>query len=353
MFHPVITSRIGQVTFAVWWIAVSAIHFAVFSFFYSIPYPIAAADSLISNIFYALLSLGLWYWVRISDIETSKPFSIVINHLGAAALSITLIVFLQQYILSSLFSDNQDYVNSLNGLILGRAITGTLMYALVVLIYYLIIYIQSFREKLSREGELKALVKDAELNWLKLQINPHFLFNSLNSVSSLTMTSPERAQEMIIRLSELLRYSLRQSPDSMVKLENELDNCIKYLEIEKVRFGSRLKYTINATQQCLSAMVPGMIIQPLFENAIKHSVAQTTEESLVEANIGLIDRGVEIKVTNTLPAESTPTNSTGVGLENIRRRLQIIYGSSTYLKTQKTETTFTASLIIPFDNSNE
>lgn len=347
MFHPVITNRLGQVTFAVWWIAVSAIHFAVFSFFYSIPYPIAAADSLISNTFYALLSLGLWYWVRISDIETSKPFSVLINHLGAAALSITLIVFLQQYILSIIFSDNQEYINSLNGLILGRAITGTLMYALVVLIYYLIIYIQSFREKVSREGELKALVKDAELNWLKLQLNPHFLFNSLNSVSSLTITSPEKAQEMIIRLSELLRYSLKQSPDSMVTLDSELDNCIKYLEIEKVRFGKRLSYSINTTPECQSVKVPGMIIQPLFENAIKHSVAQSAEESIISATISMQRLGVEISISNNLPSEGISTSGTGVGLENIRRRLILIYGSSTLLAVNKTENSFTATLTIP------
>lgn len=351
MYHPIIGNKTGQITFTAWWIALSAIHFAVFAFIYKIPYVQAATDSVISNTLYAILSLGLWYWVRLSDIETSKPASLVINHLGAAALGVTFIVFIQHYTLGFIYANDEGYISFLNDTMVSRAITGTLIYLLVVLVFYLIIYIQNFRDKVSRESELKALVKDAELNWLKLQLNPHFLFNSLNSVSSLTISSPEKAQEMIIRLSELLRYSLKQSPDSMVTLENELDNCIKYLEIEKVRFGARLQYSINTTPECLSVKVPGMIMQPLFENAIKHSVAQSANESTIVAAITRKAEFVDICISNSIPQDAFPTGGTGVGLENIRRRLKLIYGTAQFLTVEKTEDKFTASIQIPINET--
>ena len=216
-------------------------------------------------------SLGLWYWVRIIDIERAKPTSIIINHLGAAAIAIALIVSAHRFLLFQVYSQNESYISFLDSSLPGRLITGTLFYLLIVLVYYLAIYINNFRIKVTQEAELKALVKDAELSWLKLQVNPHFLFNSLNSVSSLTISSPEKAQDMITRLSELLRYSLRQSPETTVALRDEIDNCVKYLEIEKVRFGKRLEYKIITPAELMDISVPSMILQPLFENAIKHS----------------------------------------------------------------------------------
>ena len=156
---------------------------------------------------------------------------------------------------------------------------------------------------------------------------------------------------MIIRLSELLRYSLKQSPDSMVTLENELDNCIKYLEIEKVRFGARLQYSINTTPECLSVKVPGMIMQPLFENAIKHSVAQSANESTIVAAITRKAEFVEICISNSIPQDAFPTSGTGVGLENIRRRLKLIYGTTQFLSIENTENKFTASIQIPINET--
>ncbi len=347
MVHPILGNSFGKIAFAAWWVAVAAIHTAVLYFFYGIAFPIALVDSSIWCIFFSALSLGIWFWVRLSDIETQRSFSVALNHIGATAVSILILVSVHRYVLGLLFAEEESYMVFLHNSLPGRAIIGVFFYILISLVYYLIIYISNFREKLSREAELKALVKDAELSWLKLQVNPHFLFNSLNSVSSLTMTSPEKAQAMITRLSELLRYSLRQSPDSMVTLSDELENCKKYLEIEKVRFGNRLQYTIDCCDDCLKVPVPSMILQPLFENAIKHSVAQTADESVIKANISLKDSFLFVRVTNTLPNFPTSSSGTGVGLENIRRRLMLIYGSSNFISVQKLIDCFTVTITIP------
>lgn len=347
MDHPFLGSRIGRIVFTAWWLAFSGIQFGVLHYLYDLQIVIALTDSLLSSILFSSLSLGLWYWVRYSDIETAKPLSLAINHLGASTISIALVVSIIYYILPSLFSSEALYIDFFNSSIPARVTTGLFLYILVTLIYYLIIYITSYREKLAREAELKALFKEAELNWLKLQVNPHFLFNSLNSVSSLTMTQPDKAQEMIIRLSELLRYSLSQQPESMVTLEMEINNCNKYLEIEKVRFGKRLVYYIDIAPNCLSFKIPGMILQPLFENAIKHSVALTPDESVINTLVSRVDDGIIIEISNTIPLTNTTSKGTGVGLENIRRRLKLMYGTSSLLSARKDETTFTVTLNIP------
>jgi LytS/YehU family sensor histidine kinase len=347
MIHPVFKNNLGRYIFIAVWVALMVIQTVILILFYSIPSHLAIVDSIIWNLLFAFLSLGLWFWVRITDIETAKPLSIAINHFGAAAFSIIAIVSLHKFVLALIFSKEENFLQFLEVSMPGRMITGVLLYILISLIFYLFFYIQNFREKVSREAELKALIKDAELNWLKLQVNPHFLFNSLNSINALAITAPEKAQEMITRLSELLRYSLKQTPDSLVPLQDEIDNCIKYLEIEKVRFGSRLIYKIDAAYEYLSAKVPSMILQPLFENAIKHSVAQSAEVSYIFANVTKEAIGVKISVCNTLSPNPSSTQGTKVGLENIQRRLSLFFGMNNLLTIVKNDKDFCVSILIP------
>lgn len=347
MNHPFLKNRLSQILFVVAWIAIGAIHATTYYFIYNVPMDLALIDSVVWNGLFALLSVGLWFWVKMFDIETSRPFSILINHLGAAIFSVLGIVFLHKLIIQDSWLSANGYNQIFEQLEPGRYIAGFFYYVLIVLVFYLIIYIGNFREKVSREAELKALVKDAELNWLKLQINPHFLFNSLNSISSLTISAPEKAQEMINRLSELLRYSLNQSPNSMVSLNDEIENCKKYLEIEQVRFGSRLKYSLNYTVDILSCMVPSMVLQPLFENAIKHSVAQTETTSVIGVVIEQTNLGISVSVSNTLPPTPPSTTGTGVGLENIKRRLLLMYETPNLLRVNRTDSEFTVTIIFP------
>lgn len=348
MNRPFLKYNLSQIVFVIAWIAVGAIHATTFYFMYKVPVNLALIDSVVWNALFALLSVGLWFWVRITDIETSKPFSIIINHFGAAVLSVLAVVFLHRLIIQNIWVSANDYTQIIDQLEPGRYIIGFFYYALLALVCYLIIYVKNFREKVFREAELKALVKDAELNWLKLQINPHFLFNSLNSISSLTINAPEKAHDMINRLSELLRYSLKQSPNSMVSLSDEVENCKKYLEIEQVRFGNRLQYSFSFDFDLQSYRVPSMVLQPLFENAIKHSVAQTETTSVIDAIFKQTSIGVSVSVSNTLPLTPPNTLGTGVGLENIKRRLLLMYDTPNLLRVNKTDSEFTVTIIFPF-----
>ena len=349
MNHPIFKTVIGRTVFTVWWVVVAIIHFAVLYFYYDIDISVAFMDSMVWSVLFAILSLGLWFWVEITNIETQRALTVAINHIGAAVISTLVVVTAHRFLLTQLFLQQGIYLEFMDYALLGRLILSVVLYVLITLIYYLIVYINNFREKLAHEAELKTLVKDAELSWLKLQINPHFLFNSLNSVSSLTLTEPEKAQDMITRLSELLRYSLKQSPETMVMLSDEISNCKKYLEIEKVRFGERLNYSINSNPDCLHIKVPSMLLQPLLENAIKHSVAQNTGESIVNIDVEVDNGLLLIKIENTVP--NFPTNSAGygIGLENIKRRLMLIYGISNLLSIDKTDSIFLVTVSIPIN----
>lgn len=347
MQNPILSKKLGIIVFAIWWTAMALAQFAVLTIFYGLKPEISAVDSLVFNLTFAALSLGIWYWVRYSDLEKQKIFNIVLNHLSSASLSILIWITISDFILKNIFPNENSYIDFLNTSLPWRIAIGTFYYILSGLIYYLIIYIQNFREQTMRESEIKTLVRDAELNWLKHQINPHFLFNSLNSISSLTMSNPEKAQEMVIRLSDLLRYSLKQSSQSFVSISDEISNCVKYLEIEKVRFGKRLNYSISATDAVMDFQVPAMILQPLFENAIKHGIANSSEQGEVNAIFESNQNFLKIIISNSIPEESQNAKGMGVGLVNISRRLSLLYGQNDLLKSNIVDSNYIVEVTIP------
>jgi two-component system LytT family sensor kinase len=210
-----------------------------------------------------------------------------------------------------------------------------------------IVYYENFKEKVKKEGELKALIREAELHALKSQINPHFLFNSLNSISSLTMSDPAKAQEMVINLSSIMRYSLKHGQNETVSFGTELQNIKLYLAIEKVRFGKKLQPVFNVDEKCYQGVLPNMILQPIFENAIKYGVYEATEpvEILTEASCS--GEVLEISVSNSYDPGIRSRKGEGIGLRNIRERLQIIYGNPGLLRIKDTKKQFTIQLTIP------
>jgi len=347
MQNPIFSRKIGLIIFIVWWATIAILHVAILSISYDLEFEFALADGIVFNLIYAILSIGIWFWVRYTDFEKQKTLNIIFNHLASATISILLWIAISDFILQGIFTDNTTYNEFLNSSIPWRIGEGTILYLLTSLIYYLTIYIQNFREQTLRESEVKSLFRDAELNWLKHQINPHFLFNSLNSISSLTMSNPEKAQEMVIRLSDLLRYSLKQSTESLVTVNDEISNCIKYLEIEKVRFGKRLNYSISAPENVMSFQLPAMILQPLFENAIKHGIAQSPDAGEIKASFELHPNYLKILITNTTSETNSSQKGMGVGLANIAKRLSLLYALNDLIQTKGSNNLFTVEVTVP------
>jgi LytS/YehU family sensor histidine kinase len=228
-----------------------------------------------------------------------------------------------------------------------RFLIGILFYAVFTAIYYVIIYYNNFQEKLLRESELNALVKEAELSALKYQINPHFIFNSLNSISSLTLSNPKLAQEMTIKLSAFMRNTISKNEKQKKPLKEEINNAKLYLEIEKIRFADKFEFYDEISEECSTIEVPGMILQPLMENAIKHGVYESLGKVMIKLYCRDENDYFIIVVENNFDPESVPRKGEGIGLKNIRSRLKLIYNYDNLLRTEQDKNTFRASIFIP------
>jgi LytS/YehU family sensor histidine kinase len=228
-----------------------------------------------------------------------------------------------------------------------KIISGVIFYIVIALAYYLFIYYVNLQEKVRVESRLRMVLKETELNMLKSQINPHFLFNSLNSISSLTITNPEKAREMVIKLSDFLRYSVSNNSSSFTTLGNEMANITRYLEIEKVRFGEKLIFSFRLEGDCKDHQVPVMILQPLFENAIKHGVYESTEQVSIEMGCEYKEGYLEISIVNDFDPNAHPRKGSGIGLNNIRERLRLLYKNDKLLRTVTDGKRFSVFLSLP------
>jgi LytS/YehU family sensor histidine kinase len=250
-------------------------------------------------------------------------------------------------LLSILLPDDTDYLVFVHESAVWRIISGIFLYSIMVLVYYLIIYYNNVQEKLRNETKLKEIIKESELNLLKSQINPHFLFNSLNSISSLTITDASKAQEMIIKLSDFLRYSISQPEDKFSTLKSELENISRYLEIEKVRFGNKLNFDYNIDEECNNKNIPIMILQPLFENAVKHGVYESIEQITIHTNCCFRNNSLFITISNNFESVVKYKKGAGIGLKNIKERLKLIYQNDQLLQTIVSENIFQVKLVVP------
>ena len=249
--------------------------------------------------------------------------------------------------LNAFFSTQTDYIEFLNQTVTWRAMLGGLIYLVLVLIYYLVSNSQKLQERAQQEEELKGLVRDAELNMLKSQINPHFLFNSLNSIASLTMTNPNEAREMIIRLSDFLRYSLKHRENEYVPLGEELGRMKDYLAIEKVRFGEKLLYEFKINGECEKFPVPTMIFQPLFENAIRHSVYESVDPICVKFSCMQEKEHMKAVISNDYDPAVPSRKGTGVGLQNVRQRIALAYKENGSVQWTGKDGIFTVTILFP------
>jgi LytS/YehU family sensor histidine kinase len=307
----------------------------------------AALDSLISNGLYLFIGIGIWYTVKFNSLENYSSNKILINHVTGSILTSAIWILSIYFILSASFSDNKTYLVFLESSLIWRFLIGILFYAVFTAIYYVIIYYNNFQEKLLRESELNALVKEAELSALKYQINPHFIFNSLNSISSLTLSNPKLAQEMTIKLSAFMRNTISKNEKQKKSLKEEINNAKLYLEIEKIRFADKFEFYDEISEECSTIEVPGMILQPLMENAIKHGVYESLGKVMIKLYCRDENDYFIIVVENNFDPESVPRKGEGIGLKNIRSRLKLIYNYDNLLRTEQDKNTFRASIFIP------
>jgi len=345
MNHPLFRNKALLVWYFLFWIALSVVQFFLELRIFEISISISLVDVLVSNILFSILGLGIWYVVIGVNTDNRSKLYIIAYHGFALLIIVSFWLLVSSQIVFALF--DSDLIQAYKGkLLMSKGGLGSLFYVLIAVFFYTYFYYERLKEKSVEEDRLKNLVIETQLNALKSQINPHFLFNSLNSVSYLTMTEPLKAQDMVIKLSTFLRYSLKHNENQLVFLSQEIDHIKLYLEIEKVRFGDKLEaiFEINDCQNC---KLPNMLLQPIYENAIKYGVYETTSQVVIHTRIEKSDKLMIYSVSNNYDPDIVVKKGEGIGLLNIRKRLGLVYGDSTLLQVKSENQLFTVTLKIP------
>lgn len=328
------------------WVIIAIVHSFFLYFAYGLHLKEALADSIVFNTLLAGLGAGIWQMVRYSGMRT-RFMEILIQHITGIVISLLIWINGGIYLLHQLFSRDASYLHFLDQSIVVRVLSGALFYIVMSAFFYLILNYRELQQQKEREALFESQLREAELNLLRSQIRPHFLFNSLNSISSLTLSNAAKAQEMIINLSEFMRYSLSFPEEAMSTLEKELYHIQLYLDIEKVRFGEKLNFVKEVDAKCLPIPFPAMILQPLIENAVKYGVHESTQINRLSLNTHCSHEYLTITIQNDYDPDAVFRKGTGTGLVNVKKRLQTTYGTKDLLRIRKEKTVFVVELKIP------
>jgi two-component system sensor histidine kinase AlgZ len=304
---------------------------------------------------YAFICLSAWYTAKSAPLQREKALRLIGVHSLAAALvsyfwmglGWVLVAFLS---ITSTFQGLDRRFAPQAPILFGA---GYLLYLLSVASQYVILSLEASREAEARALETSILARDAELKALKAQINPHFLFNSLNSISALTSIDPARARDMCVLLGDFLRLTLGLGEKTSVRFSEELDLLQKYVAIEKVRFGERLRMQETIQEDSRACLLPPLLLQPLVENAVKHGIASLPEGGEIRLAVERQNGRLAIVVENSWDPEAPPRRSGGRGLKNVQQRLEARYGKDASLHVNTEGELFQISLSLPAESEEK
>jgi LytS/YehU family sensor histidine kinase len=226
---------------------------------------------------------------------------------------------------------------------------GLFYYLLSVAVHYALIAQKASQEAQERALESSVRAREAELSALKAQINPHFLYNSLNSISALTSIDPARAREMCVSLADFLRLTLGMGEKPVIPLREELTLLEKYCAIEKVRFGERLEIKEEIQESAKDCLLPPLLLQPLFENAVVHGIAQMPDGGWIRLEAARDGDRVALTVENSWDPEAGSSRKNGVGLKNVQRRLEARYGREAQIEANAEDEVFRVRMSFPVE----
>ncbi len=298
------------------------------------------------TILLAFICLSPWYSCRSLPLRSTNGWKLLLHHLVAAMCVSALVLIIARILVAALGRVFTGIDAKFHPTIPVLAGMVALLYLLAIALHYVLLALESSRqaELLSREAELKAL---------KAQVNPHFLFNCLNSISALTTVDPSKAREMCIRLSDFLRNSLRLGERVSIPFFEELELTRTYLEVEQVRYGQRLRVAQDFDPLCADCEVPPLLVQPLVENAIKHGIATLIDGGEI-AITGRCSRGaMRVTIENPFDPDAPAARKSGLGLRNVRNRLQARYGDAARLEVQVEQDRYRVVLLLPCNGIQE
>ncbi len=305
----------------------------------------AIIDSAISNLLNVFVVFILFNALRFYQPTPKKLFYVFIWNIILAKAVTIIFSYLFEHLFTEIFIQEKALINST---LIFRVAYETFLLTSFSLFMYLWSNFKSQQESLMRKSALEKISKEAELYNLRQQLQPHFLFNSLNSISALAGSQPELARKMIQQLSDFLRGTLKNDEQQFATMTDELEQLRLYLEIEKVRFGHRMNTEIYCEYECLQMKLPSFILQPIVENAIKFGLYGSLGEVFIRIKILCKENYLHIQVQNPFDFLVAKTQKgTGFGLNSVQRRLFLLFSRNDLLKCEADEKEFTATIKIP------
>ena len=330
--------------FSIWWLLWTILHIVLMRGF-GLPFSKAAAEGVVSNILLAAACILVINNMKYYLPRREKYLYVIVISIALSALWL----LVMRVSLWAFYRNDLDYMLLLSKTSNIRYVFAFLIIAAMTMLSMLWYTQQNQEEDSQRKLDTERLAREAELNKLRQQLQPHFLFNSLNSISALTGSQPEKARHMIQQLSDFLRGTLKKEDQQNTSFEEELQYLQLYLDIEKVRFGYRLQTRITYDEETLQMQLPSMLLQPLVENAIKFGLYDTIGETVILVHAKKNEGGMlEVEVQNPFD-ESTASavKGTGFGLASIRRRLFLLFGRHDLLQTKNEAQQFISIIRIP------
>jgi two-component system sensor histidine kinase AlgZ len=295
------------------------------------------------------LVLPVWYLCRALPVNATPIVRLAVTHAGGAVATGLALVYGGTLLARGVASYRADpripelYAAHIPSVMAG----GLLVYLLAVSFNSVLLAVDAARRAEQQSIELTMLAREAELKALRAQVHPHFLFNSLNSISSLVTTDPKRAREMCILLAEFFRKTLALGEKSSVSLEEELAVARTYLAIEGLRLGPRLNIEELVDEAARLCRLPPLLLQPIVENAIRHGIATCAEGGTLRIEARTDGQRLRISVENPFDPDAPPRPGVGLGLPNVRRRLLTGYGERAAVEAQRTADHFRVALFMP------
>ena len=354
--HPILENRQRLVFYLIAWVPIAALLTVILK-----RDPSSWVEAILvavpMSLLYAFMCLSAWY-VCLTAPMRGPSLSRSMGTLGAASgLSSGVWALLGEVWSSSL--DPWIATPGLGDHYVTQAATvfviGMLLFLLAAAAHYVLIAVDEHREAEKRALEMQVLAREAELRALRAQIDPHFLFNSLNSISALTVSDPQGARRMCLLLADFLRSSLVLGAKTEIPVSEELRLVESFLDIEKVRYGKRLSVVRHIDPNCNGCLVPPLLIQPLVENAIRHGIAPLVDGGTIRIDVQRDGGSLEIILENPVDSGGTMTSKSGagVGLENVRSRLAKLFANDARIDISHENSRFQVRLRFPCIQSGD
>ncbi len=347
MKHPLFVSKTIFGLYILAWVMLIGIQTLAFFQLFSVSWFYALIDSLLFGSLYFIIGIGVWYFIRMTRLEKNNLFPFVLDHLASAIIIVSLWVYGGTSILSLIFSNSTEYVDLIWNSIAWRYGNGFLFYIILIVVYYLYENNKEEQERKEKEVELRSALQNTEIDLLRSKLNPHFLFNSLNSLNALIQTDTESASKMLIQLADFLRFSIEKDKQEEIAFNEEIKNLERYMAIEQIRFGDRLKFVQAFQEEAMELKIPAMLMQPLIENAIKYGLGSKLGSIEVHISGKKQDGRLFIEIENSYDKSAVVKKGSGHGLENVRKRLEIIYKNGAEFSVDKTQNLFKVRILIP------